>query len=67
MAFTSRAIRQTGVFKTATPKEVGPGSYDFALSGKAEQVRGRAPFSSTVRAADVLLPPHGQASHQIKI
>jgi len=47
MAFTSRAIRQTGVFKTATPKEVGPGSYDFALSGKAEQVRGRAPFSST--------------------
>ena len=47
MAFTSRAIRQTGVFKTATPQEVGPGSYDFALTGQTEQIRGRAPFSTT--------------------
>ena len=47
MAFTSRAIRQTGVFKTATPQEVGPGSYEFHLAGTQEQIRGRAPFSTT--------------------
>ena len=40
MAFTSRAARQTGVFKTATPKEVGPGSYDgfSGITGRQEQI-----------------------------
>eukprot|EP01043_Picozoa_sp_COSAG02_P011616 COSAG02_NODE_431_length_22447_cov_7.487202_2_plen_582_part_00 len=72
MAFTSRAIRQTGVFKTATPQEVGPGSYDFALSGTQEQIRGRAPFSTTAERkltagqSDYVTPGPGSYIEQSK-
>lgn len=47
MAFTSRAKRQTGLNNGSTPNNVGPASYYPSMAGTQEQIRGRAPFSST--------------------
>jgi hypothetical protein len=47
MAFTSRAKRQTGLTQNSTPNNVGPSSYYPEVAGTGDQIRGRAPFSST--------------------